>query len=70
MSRLLLLTISGVLLAGCASDVKAWEKGILAQPHMQPGGGNSIQAVHEHVYTSKEGSFGGTGIGGGGCGCN
>ena len=26
--------------------------------------------MNQHVYTSKEGSSGGYGIGGGGCGCN
>jgi hypothetical protein len=24
----------------------------------------------EHTYFSKEGAFGGSGVGGGGCGCN
>lgn len=70
MNRLLWLAVSALLLSGCASDVKAWEKGTLAEPRMQMGGGDAIHAVHEHVFTSKEGSFGGTGIGGGGCGCN
>jgi len=27
-------------------------------------------AVDEHIYFSKEGSLGGQGVGGGGCGCN
>lgn len=38
---------------------------------MQIGGGSPLlMKVNEHVFTSKEGSFGGGGIGGGGCGCN
>ena len=59
------------VLSGCASNVKSWEKGILAEDHMQLGGGDAqVIKVNEHVFTSKEGSFGGGGIGGGGCGCN
>ena len=38
---------------------------------MQIGGGSPLLIkVNEHVFTSKEGSFGGGEIGGGGCGCN
>ena len=28
------------------------------------------QRVLQHIYTSKENSSGGDGVGGGGCGCN
>lgn len=58
-------------LAGCSSKVKPWEKGILAEKKMQLGGGDAMmKKTNEHVFTSKEASFGGIGIGGGGCGCN
>lgn len=64
-------TIGTILFSGCASNVKPWEKGILAEKHMQLGGGDGpTKKINEHVFTSKEGSFGGGGIGGGGCGCN
>ena len=28
------------------------------------------RAIDDHIYFSKEGSTGGAGVGGGGCGCN
>lgn len=58
-------------LLGCAGEPKPWEKGNLAQKEMQLSGADSLQTkVDEHVFSSKEGSFGGSGVGGGGCGCN
>jgi len=43
----------------------------LAEENMQLGGGNApMSKVNEHTFTSKEATFGGLGIGGGGCGCN
>ena len=67
-----IIIISIVLsLTSCSKIVKPWEKNILAENKMQLGGGDSmIKKVNEHVFTSKEASFGGIGIGGGGCGCN
>lgn len=60
-----------VIFTGCSSNVKPWQKGTLAEEHMQLGGGDAqATKVNEHSFTSKEGSFGGGGIGGGGCGCN
>lgn len=50
--------------------VKPWQKGILAKPHMDLAGDPIDQYVDDHIYFSKEGSTGGTGVGGGGCGCN
>jgi hypothetical protein len=68
---LVICTIGIIMLSGCTSKVKPWEKGILAEKHMQLGGGDApSKKINEHVFTSKEGSFGGGGIGGGGCGCN
>ncbi len=65
------LCVLSIFFSACTSKVKPWEKGILAQKHMQLGGGEPMmKKVNEHVFTSKEGSFGGGGIGGGGCGCN
>lgn len=56
--------------SGCAS-VKAWEKGQLARDDMQAGGPYPMLVMmHEHVFSSKEASKGGNGVGGGGCGCN
>ncbi|HIQ16020.1 MAG TPA: DUF4266 domain-containing protein [Leucothrix sp.] len=67
----LLFSLLCIFLSSCSSTVKSWEKGILAEEHMQLGGGNApMSKVNEHTFTSKEATFGGLGIGGGGCGCN
>jgi len=50
--------------------VKPWQKGILAKPEMALEGSSIDTYVNDHIYFSKEGSTGGTSVGGGGCGCN
>ncbi len=60
------------LLSGCAEmgQVKPWEKNYLAKAEMRFDQ-DKLQAKNtEHIYTSKEAASGGTGVGGGGCGCN
>ncbi|MGH8528860.1 MAG: DUF4266 domain-containing protein [Nevskiales bacterium] len=57
--------------SGCAvKDVKAWERGYLAQPEMAADPDPLASEYREHVYFSKEAAFGGATAGGGGCGCN
>jgi hypothetical protein len=51
-------------------SVKPWQKGILAKQQMTLGGSPIDAYVDSHIYYSKEGSTGGTSVGGGGCGCN
>ncbi len=68
-----LLALAAVLsLGACANlgQVNPWEKGHLAKPEMTFEGDRLDTAFAEHVYGSKEGSSGGAGVGGGGCGCN
>jgi hypothetical protein len=65
---LLLAAIVGAL-SGCV-DVKPWQKGNLARSHMAFDPDPLESKFQQHVYQSKEGSFGGYGVGGGGCGCN
>ena len=74
-----LLTISTCLLMTACStfndmrtseDVKPWEKDILAQQDMQFPQDKMFSFSDEHIFFSKEASTGGTGVGGGGCGCN
>jgi len=69
--RYLLIVLVSVLgLSGCV-QVQPWEKGVLAQDTMKPGGSIPETVVFDgHVYYSKEAVQGGTGVGGGGCGCN
>lgn len=60
------------LLSGCAvTNVQPWEKETLAKDTMTINAGNSLFTKFEnHIYFSKEGSKGGGGVAGGGCGCN
>ncbi|MGF1753178.1 DUF4266 domain-containing protein [Vibrio makurazakiensis] len=51
--------------------VKPWEKGTLAKKEMKPGGPvPEFDVFSEKVFAYKQGSVGGSGVGGGGCGCN
>ncbi|MFV9615920.1 MAG: DUF4266 domain-containing protein [Gammaproteobacteria bacterium] len=50
--------------------VQPWERGNLARENMMLTP-NPVQAgLDEHIYFSKEAASGGSGVGGGGCGCN
>ncbi len=51
-------------------EVKPWERGTLARDDMQLITDAMDQSVDDHIYFSKEASRGGSGIQGGGCGCN
>lgn len=67
----LLLALSS--LAGCSliQPVQPWEKGTLAKPEMTIQGSDPLAAKFaDHVYFSREAASGGSGVGGGGCGCN
>jgi hypothetical protein len=55
--------------SGCAT-VKPWNRDLLAKPEMQFVTCPQLQAIDQHVYFSKEASMGGSGLAGGGCGCN
>jgi hypothetical protein len=72
-SRVLFLgAVGGTLLfggVGCV-EVMAYERGRLTEPCMLPSPNPMSAAFTEHVYEYREGSAGGTGIVGGGCGCN
>jgi hypothetical protein len=50
--------------------VKPQQRAILADPAMVFGGDPHAAAPITHVYQNREGSFGGEGVTGGGCGCN
>lgn len=60
----------GSVLSGCQA-VQPWQKSTLAQETMKAGGSvPALGKIDGHVYYSKESVRGGTGVGGGGCGCN
>lgn len=68
---LLAAAAAGLLaaLSGCTT-VRPWERGNLADATMRPDRDPLHAAMTEHIYFSREGSSGGRGVGGGGCGCN
>jgi len=62
-----------LLLAFSASacvTVRPQERAVLADPVMQFEGDPLVAAQLHHAIDNREGSFGGSGVAGGGCGCN
>jgi hypothetical protein len=59
-------------LTGCADfhPPQPWEKGLLSKESMTMGGDVQEQRFDQHIQNSKEAASGGSGVGGGGCGCN
>ena len=55
--------------AGC-QVVQPWERGNLADYTMRGDRDPIGEAQMDHVFFSREMASGGTGVGGGGCGCN
>lgn len=72
MKYFLLLLLTYAICSGCSiTKVQPWEKGRLADEDMRFGGPNPmIKKFDEHIFTSKETTKGGSGVSGGGCGCN
>ena len=68
LERLAILLICSAA-GGCAT-VKPWNRDLLAKREMQFVTCPPLQAIDHHVYFSKEASQGGSGLTGGGCGCN
>jgi len=69
----LLLIIGSYLFVGCAGiqDVKPWEKENHSRAIMSFSGLHpEVNKFEGHIYFSKEASRGGSGVAGGGCGCN
>jgi hypothetical protein len=65
----LYITLALVLLAGCAT-VAPYERERLARPDMDGSRNADARAGAEHATAYREGSSGGLGASGGGCGCN
>lgn len=60
-----------VMITGCVKEVQPWEKETLAKKTMKDNGGNALLGKYEgHIFFSKEATKGGSGVAGGGCGCN
>jgi hypothetical protein len=69
-----LLLTGAACAGGCTSAqltrVQPWERAALADYTMNPSRDPLHTAMSEHIYFSREGSSGGRGVGGSGCGCN
>lgn len=66
---ILSLAILVFALTGCAT-VAPEQRAILADPTMQFDAEAKHEAALRHALENREGSMGGTGVAGGGCGCN
>ena len=72
MNRIALILLAVITLAvtsGCV-NVKPWQREHLADYTMQPDRDPLGTAQAEHIWFSREEASGGSGVGGGGCGCN
>lgn len=56
-------------LSGCAT-VAPQQRAVLADPTMQFDAEGKHEGPLRHAIENREGSMGGTGVSGGGCGCN
>jgi hypothetical protein len=54
---------------GC-SPVKPWQKGNLAKPTMAFNADPLETQFRQHVFSSREAAFGGSGVNISSCGCN
>lgn len=67
----LLAVLMAASAGGCSSlGVQPWERDLLAKPAMALTGDAMDASLDDHIYFSKEGTSGGRGFAGGGCGCN
>lgn len=63
------VVIASGSITGCAT-VAPYERERLARPDMEIGADKDVNAGSEHATAYREGSSGGFGASGGGCGCN
>jgi hypothetical protein len=65
------ITCGALLCSGCGKlGVQPWERDLLAEPGMALDEAPVDGALDAHIYFSREAANGGSGVGGGGCGCN
>lgn len=63
------LAVAALGAGGCVT-VKPQQRSVLADPMMQFEGDPQASAQLRHAIDNREGSYGGGGVSGGGCGCN
>jgi hypothetical protein len=67
--RLLTALLLSLAAASCVT-VKPAQRAVLSDPIMQFEGDPQASAQLRHAIDNREGSYGGSGVSGGGCGCN
>lgn len=71
---LMLLGVGAAIGSGCANTnlvrVQPWERATLTHYSMRADRDPVHTVMNEHAFFSREGSTGGRGVGGSGCGCN
>lgn len=68
-----LACVAVALSTGCSmvgKRVNAYERAVLSKPGMALVENGKEQAAMNHMFNAREGSSGGVGGAGGGCGCN
>lgn len=68
LSVVVLLSLSGA--SSACVTVRPQERAVLADPIMLFEGDPIVANQLRHAIDNREGSFGGSGVSGGGCGCN
>ena len=69
MRRLVAAALLSMALASCVG-VRPWQRGKLSKQKMQVDGQSEAVLIEQHTFSYREGSSGGYGGSGGGCGCN
>ena len=64
-----LAALMAITSSGCAA-VEPWQRGTLAHRCMSVAPTPEREAAVEHVFAVREGTSGGHGASGGGCGCD
>ncbi len=69
-TALILLGVLALALLGGCVTVRPEQRSVLADPVMRFDGEELAQSQKKHALDNREGSTGGGGVSGGGCGCN
>ena len=71
--KIQILLLASLVLANCGTFTKkvaVFDREILAKPGMQVVASPTEETLKQHMFNAREGSVGGFGGAGGGCGCN
>lgn len=69
LARVVVLSVGALTTTACVT-VRPQQRAVLADPVMAFDGEPHAEGPRVHAIGNREGSVGGTGVSGGGCGCN